>query len=141
MKKVVTYLRVSTQRQGASGLGLDAQRSAVVAFCEAQGFQIVEEFVEVESGKRNDRPVLRDALAKAKSCKAIFVVAKVDRLARNVHFVSGLLESGIEVHFVDMPSANRLTLHILAAVAEEEARAISTRTKAALQAAKRAALR
>ena len=136
MKKVVSYLRVSTQRQGASGLGLDAQRSAVGSFCNAQGFQIVEEFVEVESGKRSDRPVLREALAKAKSCKALLVIAKLDRLARNVAFIANLMESGVEFRAVDMPEANRLLLHVMAAVAEQEARAISERTRNALQAAK-----
>ena len=136
MKKVVSYLRVSTQRQGASGLGLEAQRSAVEAFCGSNGYQIVEEFVEVETGKRNDRPILRDALARAKSCKAVLVIAKLDRLARNVAFIANLMESGVDFRACDMPEANRLLLHVMAAVAEQEGRAISERTRNALQAAK-----
>jgi DNA invertase Pin-like site-specific DNA recombinase len=136
MKKVVSYLRVSTQRQGASGLGLEAQRTAVEAFCRSNGYHIVEEFVEVETGKRNDRPILRDALARAKSCKALLVIAKLDRLARNVAFIANLMESGVEFRACDMPEANRLLLHVMAAVAEQEGRAISERTRNALQAAK-----
>jgi DNA invertase Pin-like site-specific DNA recombinase len=136
MKKVVSYLRVSTQRQGASGLGLEAQRTAVETFCRSHGYHIVEEFVEVETGKRNDRPILRDALARAKSCKALLVISKLDRLARNVAFIANLMESGVEFRACDMPEANRLLLHVMAAVAEQEARAISERTRNALQAAK-----
>jgi DNA invertase Pin-like site-specific DNA recombinase len=136
VKKAVSYLRVSTQRQGATGLGLEAQRSAVEAFCEAQGYQIVEEFVEVESGKRSDRPVLREALARARSSKATLVIAKLDRLARNVAFIANLMESGVEFVAVDMPDAKGFFLHVMAAVAEHEARAISERTRNALAAAK-----
>jgi DNA invertase Pin-like site-specific DNA recombinase len=120
----------------ASGLGLEGQRSAVEAFCKAQGYRLVEEFVEVESGKRKDRPVLRDALARAKSCRALLVIAKLDRLARNVAVIANLMESGVEFTACDMPEANRLLLHVMAAVAEQEARAISERTRNALAAAK-----
>lgn len=129
--KYVAYFRVSTQRQGQSGLGLEGQQAAVAAFCEP-----LESFTEVESGKRSDRPELARAIAACKRLGATLVIAKLDRLARNVHFVSGLMESGVEFIACDNPNANRLTVHILAAVAEDEARRISERTKAALAAAR-----
>ena len=133
--KYVTYLRVSTERQGQSGLGLEAQRAAVAAHVLDRG-KVVTEFVEVESGNRADRPELARALAEAKRVGAVLLIAKLDRLARNVAFIANLLESGIEVAAADMPEANRFVLHIMAAVAEQEGRAISERTKAALAAAK-----
>ena len=136
MKNAITYLRVSTQRQGASGLGIEAQRAAVETFCRDHGYRVVEEFVEIESGRHSDRPGLRDALARAKSSRALLVIAKLDRLARNVEFIARLMNAGVEFVAVDLPQANPLTLHILAAVAEAEARSISERTKAALAAAK-----
>lgn len=132
----VSYLRVSTKEQGRSGLGLDAQREAVASFLSGQGAKLAYEFIEVESGKRNDRPKLAEALTMCRALGARLVVAKIDRLARNVHFVSGLMESGVDFVAADMPSVNRLTIHVLAAVAEEEARAISRRTKDALAATK-----
>jgi DNA invertase Pin-like site-specific DNA recombinase len=132
----VSYLRVSTKGQGRSGLGLDAQRDAVASFLSGQGAKLAYEYIEVESGKRNDRPKLAEALTMCRALGARLVVAKIDRLARNVHFVSGLMESGVDFVAADMPSVNRLTVHVLAAVAEEEARAISKRTKEALAAAK-----
>jgi DNA invertase Pin-like site-specific DNA recombinase len=135
-RRAVTYVRVSTARQGASGLGLDAQRSAVQAYAASVGVSIVAEFVEVESGKRADRPQLTAALAACRLHHATLIIAKLDRLARNVHFISGLMESKCEFVAVDMPHANRLTLHLMAAMAEHEAAAISERTKAALAAAK-----
>lgn len=131
----VTYLRVSTERQGQSGLGLEAQRTAVAAYVQGRG-EVVAEFIEVESGKRSDRPELTRALAKAKQAGAVLLIAKLDRLARNVAFIANLLESGVEVTAADMPEANRFVLHIMAAVAEQEGRAISERTKAALAVAK-----
>lgn len=134
--KFVSYVRVSTQRQGASGLGLDAQRKAVADFLGSQAGDLVDEFTEVESGKRNDRPQLAAALVACRRHKATLLIAKLDRLARNVAFVANLMESGVEFVAVDMPMANRLTVHILAAVAEHEREAISARTKAALAAAK-----
>lgn len=134
--RYVAYLRVSTEGQGRSGLGLEAQRTAVEAHAAATGGRIVSEFVEVESGRRKDRPQLAAALEACRAARAILVIAKLDRLARNVAFVSGLMESGIEFVAADMPAVNRLTVHILAAVAEEEARLVSARTKAALAAAK-----
>ncbi|MGI4831109.1 MAG: recombinase family protein [Janthinobacterium lividum] len=134
--RFVSYLRVSTARQGASGLGLEAQRAAVAAHLNGVDWTLLREIVEVESGKRNDRPALSEALRLCRQQKATLVIAKLDRLARNVHFISGLMESGVEFLAVDMPSANRFVVHILAAVAEQEAEAISKRTKAALAAAK-----
>lgn len=134
----VSYIRVSTARQGRSGLGLDAQREAVRQYLN--GAEPIAEFVEVETGKGANalakRPQLAEAIALAKKSKATLVIAKLDRLARNVHFISGLMESGVEFVAVDMPQASRFTLHIMAAVAEQEARAISERTIAALSAAK-----
>jgi DNA invertase Pin-like site-specific DNA recombinase len=134
LRKYVAYYRVSTERQGRSGLGLEAQQEAVRGF--TQGGSIVAEVIEVESGKRNDRPKLAEALRLCRLHKATLVIAKLDRLARNVHFVSSLMESGAEFVAVDFPQANRLTVHIMAAVAEHEAAMISARTRAALAAAK-----
>lgn len=127
------YLRVSTQRQGQSGLGLEAQRKAIEHLLEGQPY---EEFIEVESGKKTQRPKLDAAITYCKRNKGTLVIAKLDRLARNVHFISGLMESGIDFVAADMPSADRFMLHIYAAMAEEEGRRISERTKAALAAAK-----
>jgi DNA invertase Pin-like site-specific DNA recombinase len=134
--KLVTYTRVSTQRQGQSGLGLEAQAAAIAAYVQSIGGEVVGQYTEVESGKRADRPELAKAVAHAKRAKARLVIAKLDRLARNVAFVSALMESGVDFVACDNPHANRLTVHILAAVAEDEARRISERTKAALAAAK-----
>src|SRR5271154_4183939 len=134
--KFVSYLRVSTARQGISGLGLEAQRASVAAFLNGGDWTLVQEVVEVESGKRSDRPALAEALRLCRKHRATLIIAKLDRLARNVHFISGLMESGVEFVAVDMPQANRFVVHILAAVAEQEADAISRRTKAALEAAK-----
>lgn len=134
--RFVSYLRVSTSRQGASGLGLDAQRQAVAGYLNGGNWELIAEVVEVESGKRNDRPKLAEAIRLCRLHNATLVVAKLDRLARNVAFVSQLMESGIDFVAVDFPQANRLTIHIIAAVAEHEAAMISQRTKAALAAAK-----
>lgn len=131
----VTYLRVSTDRQGKSGLGLEAQRKAVADHVAGKG-EIAAEFVEIESGKKNDRPQLARALAEAKRIGAVLLIAKLDRLARNVAFIANLLEAGVEIAAADMPEANRFLLHVMAAVAEHEARMISDRTRAALAAAK-----
>lgn len=136
MSKLIAYFRVSTEKQGASGLGLEAQRAAVEAFARSAGATIDASFTEVESGKLADRPKLTAAIAHARRGKGKLVIAKLDRLARNVAFLSAIMESGVEFVAVDNPNASRLTIHILAAVAEDEARRISDRTKAALAAAK-----
>jgi len=127
------YLRVSTQRQGQSGLGLEAQRKAIEHLLDGQSYK---EFIEVESGKKSKRPELEEAIAYCRKHKTKLVIAKLDRLARNVHFISGLMESGVDFIAADMPNADRFMLHVYAAMAEEEGRRISERTKAALAAAK-----
>jgi DNA invertase Pin-like site-specific DNA recombinase len=132
----VAYYRVSTERQGASGLGLEAQRKAVVDYLNGGKWRLVGEFIEVESGRKSNRPELTRAMAVAKAEGATLVIARLDRLARNVHFVSGLMESGADFKAVDNPHATRLTIHIMAAVAEEVARLISVQTKAAIAAAR-----
>lgn len=134
--QIVSYLRVSTARQGASGLGLEAQRAAVQVFAAAGSHTIVAELLEVESGGKADRPQLAAALATCRLHRATLVIAKLDRLARNVAFIANLMDGGVEFVACDMPHANRLTLHLLAAIAEHEREMISQRTKAALAAAK-----
>jgi DNA invertase Pin-like site-specific DNA recombinase len=134
--KFISYLRVSTDKQGHSGLGIEAQRTAVTDYLNGGRWQLLREYVEIESGKRSDRPQLLAALAHAKATGATVVIAKLDRLARNVAFISNLMESGVEFVAADMPMANRLTVHVLAAVAEHEREMISQRTTAALAAAK-----
>lgn len=134
--KIVTYLRVSTVRQGRSGLGLEAQRAAVSDYIERAGGDLLSEHVEVESGRCNQRPVLLQAIAQCKREKATLVIAKLDRLARNVAFISALMEAGVEFVAVDAPYATKLMIHILSAFAEHERAEISARTKAALAAAK-----
>src|SRR5215475_4285862 len=136
--KHVAYYRVSTSRQGRSGLGLEAQKQAVTDYLNGGDWKIVGEFVEVESGKKaHNRPQLHKALALCRLHGATLVIAKLDRLARNAHFLLGLKESGVEFVCADMPNANRLTVGIMAMVAEDEAQRISERTKAALKAAKK----
>jgi DNA invertase Pin-like site-specific DNA recombinase len=131
-KSIVTYYRVSTRKQGESGLGLDAQRTTVDRFKVAEQCSVLAEFTEIESGKKSTRPELLKAIALAKAQGATLVVAKLDRLARNVAFTSALMDAGVDFVACDMPSANRLTIHIMAAMAEDEARRISTRTRDAL---------
>jgi DNA invertase Pin-like site-specific DNA recombinase len=139
--KFVCYYRVSTGRQGKSGLGLEAQREAVKAYLNGGDWQIVDEHTEVESGKRSDRPALEKALASARLHRASLVVSKVDRLTRSVAFLSRLLEAGVDVRFADLPqiegATGRFMLQQMVAVAELEAGMISDRTKKALAAAKR----
>jgi DNA invertase Pin-like site-specific DNA recombinase len=133
--RFVAYFRVSTERQGRSGLGLEAQQAAVAGFING-GAELVASFTEVESGKRSDRPELVKALDACRRQKARLVIAKLDRLSRNLAFIATLMESGVEFVAVDNPHANKLTVHILAAVAEHERAMISQRTKDALAAAK-----
>ncbi|HXP23762.1 MAG TPA: recombinase family protein [Candidatus Sulfotelmatobacter sp.] len=132
----VAYYRVSTERQGRSGLGLDAQKHAVTAYLNGGPFELLGELVEVESGRRKDRPQLKAALDLCRRQKATLVIAKLDRLARNVAFVSALLESKVRFVAVDMPEADVTFLQVAAVFGEWEARRISERTKAALAAAK-----
>jgi DNA invertase Pin-like site-specific DNA recombinase len=134
--KFVAYFRVSTDKQGKSGLGLDAQRHAIQQYLNGGSWSLVGEFTEVESGKRNERPELHKALAACKRHKAKLVIAKLDRLSRNLAFIATLMDSGVEFVAVDNPHANKLTIHILAAVAQHEREMIAQRTKDALQAAK-----
>ena len=136
MAGIVGYFRVSTKQQGESGLGLEGQQAAVEAHAQQAGATIIGRYVEVESGKLADRPELARALAHARRSKATLVVAKLDRLARNVAFLSALMESKVPFVACDNPHANKLTIHILAAVAEDEAERISQRTKAGLAALK-----
>jgi DNA invertase Pin-like site-specific DNA recombinase len=135
--RFVAYYRVSTDKQGRSGLGLEAQRDAVTNYLDGGPWTLVGEFTEIESGKRNDRPELEKALSACKRQKAKLIIAKLDRLGRNLAFIAALMESGVEFVAVDTPHANKLTVHILAAVAQHEREMISERTKAALAAAKR----
>lgn len=138
--KFIAYYRVSTQKQGQSGLGLEAQQQAVMAYLNGGHWELVQEFTEVETGKGADaldkRPQLKAAIDAAKKQKATLIIAKLDRLARNVHFVSGLMETKCKFVACDMPEANELTIHIMAAFAEHEAKRISQRTKDALAVAK-----
>ena len=134
-KKYVGYYRVSTQRQGKSGLGLVSQQSAVRDFAESKG-DLIEEFTEVVSGKSNKHDVLDEAIKLAKKKKATLLVKKLDRFSRRVSFISRLLERGVDLEVVDMPNATTFQIHIYAALAEEERRLISERTKAALKVAK-----
>lgn len=132
----IAYYRVSTDKQGRSGLGLEAQQEAVERYVRTAGGRILDVFSEVESGKRNDRPEIAAAIAASRMRRATLIIAKLDRLARNVAFVSNLMEAGIDFVACDNPFATRLTIHILAAVAEHEREMISARTIAALGAAK-----
>jgi DNA invertase Pin-like site-specific DNA recombinase len=136
-QRFITYARVSTQRQGQSGLGLEAQRYAVAEYLGANRSNVVGEFVEVESGRKNSRPELQKALAACRVHRATLVVARLDRLARNAAFLLTLRDSDVDFVCADMPQANRMTIGILGVVAEAESEAISVRTKAALAAAKR----
>lgn len=134
--RFVSYLRVSTQKQGAEGLGIEAQRRAVSEFLNGGNWQLIGELVEVESGKRKDRPQLAEAIAMCRAFNAKLVIAKLDRLSRDAAFLLNLRDAGVEFVAADNPHANRLTVGILALVAEQEREAISQRTKAALAAAK-----
>jgi DNA invertase Pin-like site-specific DNA recombinase len=141
VRRFIAYFRVSTERQGRSGLGLDAQREAVLRHVNENRGEIIGQFCEIESGKRNDGPQLAAAITAAKKAKATLIIAKLDRLARNVHFVSGLMESGVDFVAADNPHANKLMVHLLATFAEHEREQISQRTKDALAAAKARGIR
>ena len=135
--RFIAYYRVSTDKQGDRGYGLDAQRKAVDDYLNGGSWKLVGEFTEVESGKRTDnRPELEKALGAARKHKAKLIIAKLDRLSRNVAFIAGLMERKVDFVSVDMPSATPFMLHVYAAVAEEERRMIASRTKAGLAAAK-----
>lgn len=133
----ISYIRVSTDKQGESRLGLQAQQQAVQTYLESTAGRLIGEYVEVESGEKSKRRELEKALRQCKKEKAILVIAKLDRLARRVHFISGLMDSGVEFRAADMPHADRFMLHVYAAMAEEEGRRISLRTQDALRAAKK----
>lgn len=133
----VAYYRVSTAKQGASGLGLEAQREAVARFLNGGAWRLAAEFTEIESGKRADRPKLAEAIRACRLYGARLVIAKLDRLSRDAHFLLGLEKAGVDFVAADMPHANRLTVGIMAMVAEDERRAISRRTREALAAAKK----
>jgi len=136
MQKFVSYLRVSTTRQGFDGLGIDAQRDAVRAYIARAGGVLIAEHVEVETGRKSDRPILAQAIAQCRREKAVLLIARLDRLARSVSFIASLMDGGVEFKACDMPEAGRLILHVMAAFAEFEREQIAARTKAALAAAK-----
>jgi DNA invertase Pin-like site-specific DNA recombinase len=135
MDKAVAYYRVSTQKQGQSGLGLEAQKAAVHSYATGR-YELIAEFTEVESGKKTNRQQLAEAMGVCRATGATLLIAKLDRLARNVAFTSAIMESGIKFTAVDMPDANNLTIHVIAAIAQHERELISKRTKDALTAAK-----
>ena len=134
--KFIAYYRVSTSKQGISRLGLEAQQKAVRDYLNGGNWELIQEVTEIESGKRSDRPQLAEALRFCRLYNAKLVIAKLDRLARNVAFVSALMEAKVSFVAVDLPTANNFTVHIFSAAAEHEAKAISDRTKAALAASK-----
>jgi DNA invertase Pin-like site-specific DNA recombinase len=139
MRSAIGYIRVSTGKQGRSGLGLEAQQSALQRFAEAEGYSFIETFTEVESGKHGDehRPELAKALERARKAKAPIIVAKLDRLSRDVHYISGLMKHRVPFIVTELGvDTDPFMLHIYAALAEKERRMISERTKAALRAAK-----
>jgi DNA invertase Pin-like site-specific DNA recombinase len=136
--RAIPYYRVSTERQGRSGLGLEAQRSAVAAWAKTADAVVVNEpvYTETESGRMDDRPKLAEAIRHAKAIRGVVVVAKLDRLSRDVHLITGLMKSGVDFVCSDMPHADKTQLQMVAVFAELEARLISERTKAALAARK-----
>ena len=134
--KFISYLRVSTDKQGRSGLGVEAQRQAIQNYLNGGNWKLLKEYIEVESGKNDERPKLTEALQACKLTGATLLIAKLDRLSRNVRFIAELMDSGADFIACDFPQANRLTIHILASVAEHEREMISKRTKDALRAAK-----
>jgi DNA invertase Pin-like site-specific DNA recombinase len=136
MQRAIAYFRVSTQRQERSGLGLEAQQQAVYAFAKANHFDLINEYIEVNSGTRNHKYNLKVVLAECRRHRAVLVIAKLDRLSRNVAFISTLMEADVAFKIVDNPHAEEFVLHVLAAVAQKERKDISKRTSAALASAK-----
>jgi DNA invertase Pin-like site-specific DNA recombinase len=136
MKNAVAYIRVSTQKQGRSGLGLEAQQASIARFAAAEGYEITQTFVEIETGKGADALDQRPQLAAALKAGGVVIVAKLDRLTRDVHFGSGLMSRKVAFKVAEMPHADNFQLHLFLALAEQEREVISARTKAALQAAK-----
>lgn len=134
--RYISYVRVSTQQQGRSGLGLEAQQAAISAYLKSNGGELVKEYREIESGRHNDRAQLAEALKQCRLLGCVLLIAKLDRLSRNAVFLLRLQDSGIDFVCCDMPGANRMTVGVMALVAEQEARFISDRTKVALAAAK-----
>jgi DNA invertase Pin-like site-specific DNA recombinase len=134
--KLIAYIRVSTKKQGDSGLGLEAQQATIERYRASVGGIVLAEYREVESGKKNDRPVLATAQAHAERSRATLVIAKLDRLARSVYFISGLMHDGVDFKVADYPNDSHFITHIRASVDEEERKKISERTKAALAALK-----
>ena len=134
--KFVGYIRVSTDKQGKSGLGIEAQRKAITDYLNGGKWELLAEFIEVESGKHDNRQELQKAMKHCQMTGATLIIAKLDRLSRDSHFIGSVMKSGIEFVACDLPAANKFTIHILAAVAEHEREMISQRTKVALQAAK-----
>lgn len=134
--KAIAYYRVSTAKQGYSGLGLEAQQASVSAFLQTNRYELIQSYTEVESGRKNNRPQLLAAIEQCKKDKALLIIAKLDRLSRNVAFIANLMESKVKFKAIDMPEADSFILHILAAVAQREREMISQRTKEALAAAK-----
>ncbi|TSA31118.1 MAG: recombinase family protein [Porphyromonadaceae bacterium] len=132
--KYVSYLRVSTKKQGESGLGLEAQREIVTAYLANNHNELIGEFVEVESGKRDKRPKLAEAIELARANNASLILARLDRLSRNLSFITKLMESKVKFLACDIPQANDLTVHVLAAVAQDQQRYISERTREGLKA-------
>lgn len=136
MGKLISYIRVSTQRQGASGLDLEAQRGAVASYAQLAGHEVISEVQEIESGRRSDRPGLTRAIALARVHNAVLCVARLDRLARDLHFISKLMHDKVRFLCCDNPNMNEMTVGIMASVAPYEAKCISERTRVALAAAK-----
>lgn len=135
-ERYAVYYRVSTNKQGKSGLGLEAQRKTVMDYLNGHSHEIVGEFTEVESGGKDDRPELQKAITACRLKKARLVVAKLDRLSRDLHFITGLSKAGIQFTIAEQPNMNELTVHLFGALAEHERKLISQRTKQALDAAK-----
>ena len=136
MNRFVAYLRVSTEKQGEQGHGISAQRQAIQNYLAASNGELLDEHVEVESGKKKDRPELKKAINRCKTSRSTLIIAKLDRLSRNMAFIANLMDAGIDFIACDNPFANKLTIHILAAIAEHEREMISRRTREALAAAK-----